>query len=293
MTATILRATAGLWEPITTPLPPPPGAKGLVGCYVKTSTFGTATQEAANAAWAALSERPLKVRRAYFPAGNIPSTMAQAALGADAAAGRKVCLSFRPAFDPVSQDDYTTLAALLADCAAGGLEADVSLYPEAYGSGMSAADTIAATRLYAAAVRAHYPLVFDTSAYAVQHSNENSFFAGSDVIDKIVTDFYCSEYDGGVRLDLSASLADANDVPFGIWEWNISTDASQGQTPAQGAAYVAYLRQFFAARLTAGKPNADLLLFNSASVITQETQITSAGDYRIGLYQSLYDTLSA
>jgi hypothetical protein len=280
---------------------PSAGTPGLVGAYLNPGAIGASTQSQANSLWQTITSRSLDVRRVYFTTEQIPSGIT-ADLQADAAAGRKAAISMRPAFNPPTTADLDALNTFLASCKAAGLVADVSLWQEPYGSGLaghvSAGLTIslfiAGWQFYAPTIRQYYPMVFDTSIYSVNHHNENAYYPGDAYVDKVATDFYCSEYDGGERLDLAASLADGATPakPFGLWELNSSTDPTSGQTQAQSTAYFTYIQNYFAARLQAGKTNADLLLFNSNTLLTQETAITSSSDYRVGLYQNLYDALS-
>ena len=96
----------------------------------------------------------------------------------------------------------------------------------------------------------------------------NGFYPGDSWVDGIAVDAYCYSYDtGSTQITDAQSIAD-NAVPpkpFGLWEFNASTDVTTGQTPAQVTAYFGYLQAFFTARLAAGKQNADILLFNSGT----------------------------
>ena len=269
------------------------GAGGAVGAYLNPSKFGAGTTLAqAITDWQSVTSRPLDARRVYFTPLQIPAAITTDLL-ADQAAGRKVCMSLRPDFGPPTTSAAAALDTFLSSCKAAGLVADVALYHEP-NQGMSMAQFIEAFQFYAPTIKQYYPRVFCTSSYFVQHGGGNAWYPGDAFVDKIATDIYASEYDGGIRLDLPASLADAATPPkpFGIWEFNSSTDAAQGQTQAQSATFFTYLKQFFQGRLASGKPNCDLLLFNSDSNLSQETPIITAGDYRVGEYQDLYDGLT-
>ncbi len=271
------------------------GTPGLVGAFCNQNIFGPGTTvQQAIADWEAIASRPLTIRRVYY--GTSWPSQVTADLLADAAAARKVAISFRPAFNPPSNGDAALLDAFLGSCKNAGVSMDVALYAEAFTLGMTAAQTIAATQFYAAVVRQYYPLVFNTGTYGVVHNNENSYYAGDAYIDKITTDYYCSAYVSGDRLDIAASLADAASPPkpFGIWEFTSSADPVQGQTQQQATAYFGYLQSYFTARLNAGKTNADLILFNSAgNTALNSSPITTAADYRLPLWQSLFDAVAA
>ena len=279
------------------------GTAGLVGAYLNPAKFGSGvTQAQAISDWQTITGRTLTVRRVYYPAGQIPAAI-PADLKADAVAGRKVCMSLRPAFSPPSAADLSALDTFLASCKAAGLIAAVSLWQEPYNSsqasgaspGLTVSLEVAAWRFYAPTIRQYYPTVFDTSSFAVNHHSENSYYPGDAYIDQIATDFYCSEFDGGERLDLAVSLADnaSPPKPFGLWEMNSSRDATRGQTQAQAQAYYNYITSFFLARLAAGKDNADIMLFNSDTNLSQETPITSGSDYRAGMWAAMFDALNA
>jgi hypothetical protein len=107
-------------------------------------------------------------------------------------------------------------------------------------------------------------------------------------------DFYCESYDNGFRIDQYSTVTDADGLPFGLWEFNSSTDPNVGQTKAQATTYFTYLQSFFSDRAASGRANADLSLFFDAGTDTAlDTPITSASDYRVPLYQALFDVLDA
>lgn len=87
----------------------------------------------------------------------------------------------------------------------------------------------------------------------------------------------------------SPRLSPASAKPFGVWEMNNSTAS---QTQAHATAYYNYLLSFFTARLLAGKANGDLMFFNSAGS-SQNAPITTSSDFRVPLFQALFDGLSA
>lgn len=270
------------------------GVRGLVGAYINPAIFGAGTTVAqAISRWEAITSRTLTAHRVYYGVNGSSNPMPTGPdnqLKADASAGRKSLISLRPPFASPTSSDAQAIDKFLAACKAAGVRAEVALWAEPNNpanQGMTETQFISAFRFYAPVVRASYPTVFCTSAYYVNHNNGNSWYPGDDVTDVIATDLYCSEYDGGDRLDNAASIADAAGKPFGVWEFN----SSLNQTQAQATKFFGYLRSYFSARTAAGKPNADLALFNSGSLPNQETPITSSTDYRVPLYQSLCDAL--
>jgi hypothetical protein len=261
--------------------------------YADDALLGAATLAQAITQWQALTGRTMAVRREYYAAG-VYGTGAFAIttdLTADAAAGRKVCLTLRPPFNPTNATDRTNIATFLASCKAAGLDMDITLWHEPFFAGLTAAQYIAMINFYGPTVRAQYPLVFGTGGSSVQNNNENAYYPGDAAVDKVVTDYYADGYVAGRRLDLPAAPAD-NAVPpkpFGVWEMNASSSA---QTQADGTSYFQYVQSYFTARSVAGKPNAEVLLFNGDTNATQETPLTDALDYRLALWQSLADSVS-
>jgi len=420
-----------------------------VGAYLQFTDMGQPDLPSAVTAWTGFTGRPLTARRLYFALSAFPGAIT-ADLLADAAAGRKVCMTLRPAYNPVSATDLAALTAFLASCRAAGLIADVTLWHEPFYQGLSSAQYIAMVNYYGPAVRQYYPLVFVTSADSAQSLGELTYYPGDAAVDKVATDLYASEWNSGaVTLAAAATVAD-NAVPpkpFGLWECNSSTlqnfllgtnstfEVSQGNwvgagnsadafstltahtgtgslkitsvaagnmsaahclianvatqglpcspgdqilasawfqaaaTPetceagaafytsasvlisilfapavvdattgwvqatgtvtapagaawaitritvlatagagevhftddvvllnsttlqAQGTAFFGYVQSYFTSRALAGKVNADVLLFNANTLLSQESVITSGGDYRVPLFQALFDAL--
>src|SRR6266498_4243152 len=262
--------------------------------YVDDAMLGPSSLAQAITQWEALTGRALNVRREYFAAGQYGtgSFLITTDLSADAAAGRKVCLTLRPPYNPTSSTDRTNMATFLDSCKAAGLDADITLWHEPFYSGLTAAQFQAMIAFYGPTVRSRYPLVFCTANSAVKNNSENSYYTAG-AFDKVATDYYAQGFASGDTLDAAAAIADSAGLPFGVWELNASTDAGSGQTVTQATDYFAYLQSFFDARDVAGKPSAELLLFNADTLAAQETPITDPADYRLPLWNSLYDARSA
>jgi Putative Ig domain len=263
--------------------------------WVDDAMLGPASLSAAITQWEALTGRAMNVRREYFGAGvyGTGSFLITTDLSADAAAGRKVCLTLRPPYNPTSSTDRTNMATFLDSCKAAGLDMDVTLWHEPFYSGLTASQYQAMINFYGPTVRSRYPLVFCTATSAVQNNGENSYFVAGG-FDKVATDYYAQAYASGTRLDTAASVADSNSppLPFGVWELNASTDATSGQTVDQATNYFGYLQQYFNNREAAGLANAELLLFNADTNAGQETPLTDPTDFRLPLWNSLYDSAS-
>ena len=270
--------------------------KGKVGAFVDRGAYHTRLG-ASILEWENIVGRPLAAHRVYL--GKAPVAI-YSDLEADARAGRKVCMSLKPPCDPPTRSARAAISSFLASCKAAGLRADVALWHEPYYQGItSAAKFITMFRYYAPAIREYYPAVFCTSTSSVRYHGENRYFPGAAYVDKCATDYYCYAYvTHGTRLGTGTSTdaahpADTYHKPFGLWEFASSTDPSLGQSRASATAFFKYLRTYFSGRTTTGKRNADLLMMDNGQKKFQSTPITSASDYRIPLYQAIFDTLNA
>lgn len=275
------------------------GPAGHVGAYLNPSFFGTGvTQQQAIGDWITWTARPLTVRRIYYPLNATIPPGPTSDMLADGAAGRRIAISFRPAYNPVSDTDAAHLDTFLSACFSAGLDMVVSLWQEPYGSsqpgganpGMTKAQEIAAWQFYAPTIRQYYPTCFNTSSYSQIHNGEASWYPGDAYIDQWASDFYCSEYNGGITVQQLMAPADAATPPkpFGLWEINSGT----GQTNSQATQYFAHLKSSMSARIAAGKRNADVLLYNSSgSGSSQSNPITASNDFRIPLLDALFDAI--
>ncbi len=254
---------------------------------------GPATLAQAIAQWQAASGRTMGVRREYYGLSFFPGAIT-ADLLADAAAGREVRLTLRPAYAPVSAADLANMITFLASCKAAGLRMKVTLHHEPFYSGLSQGQYQAMIAYYGQAVRQYYPLVFCTANSAVLANGEGAYFVPG-AFDETATDYYAGGWVSGDRLDTMAAIADGASppLPFGIWEMNASTDAVSGQTQTQATNFFNYVKSFFDTRAAAGKPNGDLLLFNASINAAQETSLTYPGDYRMALWQAQVDDFAA
>lgn len=210
----------------------PPGLKDDVGAAIRPGTFNPSglTLQQCISQWQVYVGRPLTVRAQDFTSG-IPAAIT-ADLQSDATAGRKVCMSFSPAFNPTTTSDLNALNTFLNSCKNGGLEAEVALYIDPPNvAGMTASLCIAAYQFYASTIRQYYPLVFVLSAFAAETQAGATFYPGDAFVDKISTILYGSQYFGsGTRLDTVAALADGASPPkpLGLWNFNASTVGASG-----------------------------------------------------------------
>lgn len=289
--------------------PPPAGIPGYVGTFQSLNCWpsGTSPQQAL-LDFENVVSRTMPAVRIYYGVSGFPTAITSD-MKAYADAGRKVCLSVRPAWNPPTTADYDQLNTFLASCKAYGLAMDVSLWHEPYWAsqssgaapGMTPTQFITMFQFYASAIRANsYPAVFCTAAGSVWSFSENTWWPGTDssgkpYADRVATDYYWGAYNLGSRFDDPsigtkdpAYWADQYNLPMGIWEF--ATDSTI--TSTQATAYFTYIKTAFAARLTAGRDNCDILEFNSATG-ANSSPIVSASDFRVPLYQAIYDGLNA
>lgn len=268
------------------------GTDAFVGANISSASFTGLTTAQAITNWTAISGRPLDVRRAYFAPGVIPAAIT-ADLQADATAGRKVAMSLKPALDG---SDQTALNTFLLSCKNAGLVADVCLYHEPFSEGLTAAQYHSVVSSYGPTVRTYFPYLYCGSSGSSAATSAYASYYVSGAFQKAAVDFYCPAYDGGFRIDSYSVVTDADNLPFGLWEFDSSTDPTAGQTQAQATAYFGYVQSFFAGRVASGLTNADLCLFFDATALSPPkdyTPITSSSDYRVALYQAIFDALDA
>jgi hypothetical protein len=205
--------------------------QGLVGSWIKTGSFNPAglTTGQAIADWVTYSGRPLTVREQDFT--SIPAAIT-ADLQSDVSAGRKVCMSFSPSFNPPTSTDLAALNTFLGSCKTAGLIADVTIFVDPPNvTGMTPALSIAAFQFYASTIRQYYPLVFVISAAGAQNQAGASFYPGDAFVDKVSTTIYASGYFGSaIRIDSAAAIANGATPPkpFGLWRFNGSTTGGGG-----------------------------------------------------------------
>lgn len=217
---------------------------------------------AANAMWQSWTGISDPVARYYLAASvfGYQTNMQQMV-----AAGTKICLTVRPAYNPVSATDLANLNTLMSTLKAAGAVVDVALWHEPYYQGLTSAQFITMWNYYAPTVRNYYPTVFVPNVASLATHGEGAYYPGDALVDKVCVDIYDSQYKTGQNMSAAAAIADGASPPkpFGIWEFNGSTNPAAGQSQADVTTFFNYVQAFMAARLTAGKVNADILLFPS------------------------------
>jgi hypothetical protein len=258
---------------------------GLHGATLELGAFPPGTTWAqAIADWQGYTGTTIKVAKMYYKPGVFPTSITNP-VSTYLSAGIKTLLSFKPAYNPPTKADLTALANTLAMFAAAGLNAAVTLWQEPQ-LVMTAAQYRQVVHHYGPTIRQYYPLAYDVS-----HGPTSwvKYYPGAAAIDLVAADYYASMYANGVTLDVIAGLADSASPPqpFGLWEIG-STTSKTSPPPTQVDNYLGYLQSFMAARLAAGKTNADIVWFNGNGPNT----IRSSTDYRVPLWDSLVTATS-
>lgn len=114
----------------------------------------------------------------------------------------------------------------------------------------------------------------------------------------LAQDLYCPAFTSptqAVRLKTLADLADANNLPFGVFEHGCVPSKF---TRAQCTTFMDYIRTFMQARQQASKPNLPVLYYDGQCSPTGASDLTSpigqdpstpSPDFRIALFQKLWD----
>jgi hypothetical protein len=255
--------------------PPPP----LLGAALGQVAGGSGTVTG----FVSLTGQSLALRRVFF--GNqIPAALAGSLVAADAGV-RRVSMDFWP-------DATTTpaqLSAFLISCAAGGLQAEVTLWAgEAASTFDTPAEYFALLAAYVPVIRlAGYTFTWAEQNTLIVHDNVlASWYPGDALVDAIAPSFYCQGpapgTPGADSLAAAATFADTRGKPFGLCEFGVDHTT---HAEAQGDAFLAYIAGLFEARAAAGKLNGDLVYDDTggnalagapASFVTLYQQIGSA-----------------
>jgi hypothetical protein len=207
------------------------------------------------AAWAAATGEPVPARR-YALGNQVPASLAASPFAADAAAGRRVLIDFRPDATTTPQK----LTAFLNSCQDGELECSVSIWAGPDKSFTSPAAYLAILPDYVTAIRqAGYEHVFTIDNASITAGALAAWYPGDGLADVIMPYFWCTgpaPGSGGDTLAVVSNFADAHGKPLGLAGFGV--DRSK-YTAAQGQAFLSYVLQFFAARRAARKAVTDLI----------------------------------
>ena len=234
-----------------------------VGSYVSNMYGFTGNFTAQRALFAVLTGTAPQVTRYYKAPGDFTY---DANMQLIVASGVKMCLTLRPAYNPVSAADLAAMTVLLQALSGAGATAEIALWHEPYFTGLTSTQHNTMIQYYGPTVRLYFPLVFCGAGNDLILAN--GFYTGDSWFDKISSDTYAlstAHPNPGANIVNSAAIADAATPPkpLGLWEFNGSTDEVNGQSQSFVTTWWGDVQAYFAARIAAGKPNADVLLFNA------------------------------
>jgi hypothetical protein len=200
-------------------------------------------------------------------------------LGASPAAGdagvRRVLFDVRP--DATTTPDQLT--AFLASCAAGGLEASVSIWAGADTAFANPRDWLGLVAAYAPCIRLNgYQHVLTISNAAVSSGWLAAWYPGDDLVDVIAPTFWCQGPAPGTaapNLAAAAAFADLHGKPFGLAGFGADHVT---YTAAQNIAFIAYVQETFAPRKAAVIPGYDLIWLGTGnySIVTAPASVLAA-----------------
>jgi hypothetical protein len=162
-----------------------------------------------------------------------------------------------------------------------------SMYHEPVSEGLSVGQYQGMINYYGPTVRQYYPLNYSgqaSSGGGTVANYQTYYMSGS--FDAASVDYYCANYDAGLLISDYAAVTDADNLPFGLWEFGVN---ESGQTQTQGTNFYTYLQSFFTGRLSAGKGNGYISHYTASPPAKLSDPAFATGDYQISLYQSLYD----
>lgn len=215
----------------------------------------------------------------------------------------KWIMCFRPSLK-LTTADQTNLQQTCQLLVDKGINFDVTLWEEPNGQHRTQFKTAADYQnyyyFYAPYVPTSVDLIYLSCGSATQ-ADQLAFFPSQGRVDKVYCDFYGNVYATalweGIENPLAnlEGLADDHGLPFGIGEWGYGTtpkDYLDQNSKPTAEEYVNYILSVFTARLSAGKTNGDLIYFDGQSPADTQNLITATTDWKVPLYQQVYNELS-
>lgn len=231
----------------------------LVGAFLSAGALGAADFTGALAAWNSLtSSVPVPVTRLY-KAQSIFTY--DTSLSEMVTAGKRVCLTLRPAYNPVSSADRASMTTLLQTLQANGADVEVTLWHEPFFSGLTAAQYQAMIAYYGPTVRQYYPL-WHVCSGTTDTTLAGGYFPGGSAVDGVAVDAYA--FSGETQVTDAQILADTFNLPFGVWEFNGSFHPGGGDSQTTVTNHFTFLQSLFQTRVSSGMPCGNILFFSSA-----------------------------
>jgi hypothetical protein len=302
--AAAARPLAGprVWRAASTP------AYGLVGATVQADVYPKEDRYGGAKVFDKYVSRPaaMTIQKCYFNEGTWPSSV-PSDIAELSAAGCKFIMCFKPKRSPRTTTEGTKLqntCNMFVNYQPTPIDFDVVLWQEPNSPNMgyfsSGSDYIAYVEYYQPYVPSGLSVIYDSSGSA-SASDQQSYFPGSALVDKVYCDFYGDAYQTkrgrGIDDPLAAiqRVADDNGLPFGLGEWGFGS-ANNALTPTSTPSakeFVGYINKVFTSRLSDGKTNGDVLYYDGTTSSTPWNVISGPGDWKTPLFQEIYDNLSA
>lgn len=227
-------------------------------------------------------------------------------MSAAIAAGLRIYLCYKPAFNPPTATERTNLLASInamkAACTAAGTGATIAgviLWQEVNsGNDLTAAQYATVVNFYGPAITgAGYALGHCVTAG--QATNWATYFSAGSftaTISFIAVDIYATAYNNGTRLDGNGAnnintIAAAYAPPLSVGLFEMGSTAVTGVVPSNAviAAYLTYLQGFMVNRVIAGLTNVDCIWFDGPGT---GNCIFLGTDFRIPLLQTFINAIT-
>jgi hypothetical protein len=284
-----------------------PGTPGPLGASVIAADYGSSSDLIAIQTWNGNVNRNAKCGKVFYGTiSSFPSALDNKT-SPYVTLGMTCYLCVKPAFNPPNATDKHNLVNGLTTLKAAGLNAVVIPWQElGRPSGMTPALFTAMLQYYAntdgngAGIRSVYPLAICYDSAIGCGTAAASWFPGSGnaFVDIIGQDLYASSYLGAnaLRFDQpggSMSVADANNLPFGVFETGsvAGFDPTPGNSQVTGQ-YMPYILNTMQARIVSSKTNDAVMWFNTEQGAVAGANTIVSGDFRIPSLQNWFDTLS-
>jgi hypothetical protein len=298
-------STRSLRRPVSAP-----GVKGRIGSTVAPILYeGTNTRIGAasifdgyvtSAVGATVIQKYYFNESQWLPKALLPSVTQLPAQYPDF----KWIMCFRPSLDLTSADQNNLKRScnLLIDA---GIDFDVVLWQEPNGPNSTVFPTAADYQQYYYFYAPYVPSSIDIiyiSCSAATLEDQASYFPSQGMVGKVYYDFYGNVFRTAHTrgnhhpLAVLGQIADENGLPFGLGEWGFGaapTDGLTWDTKPSAGDFVNYIINVFTNRLDAGQTNGDVVYFDGRSPLDLQNLITGTTDWKVPLYQRVYDRLAS
>jgi len=294
------------------------GAKGDVGATVPEAAYGVADRLSAAKifdSYVSPARGARVIQKYYFfnesewPQAPLAQFEPDIPLMYDTSQGGAANFRWLVCFKPSRQllpADQTALANACNLLLSSGIIFDVVLWQEPNTKKMtmdfsSGAEYVNYVNYYRPSVPAGIQVIYDCAGSATA-ADQVSYFPGSSAVNKIYMDFYGNHYASALAagdddpLATLNNLAISNGVPFGLGEWGFGLSAINALTPSTSPTagqYVNYFTGVFTGRLNNGHRNGAIMYYNGTNAKSIWNIIPNPGDWRVPLYQGVYNALAS